>query len=567
MKMNNENKKDIEKSEPQELNTAEQTDATDDQKATPQAVQGEQPSTEATDIELIEEPECEENAEGKKPKREKKHSFKVFMKSSKFKHGGISTAFTVGFIIVVILINVIVGVLGERFPSMNMDLTKGNTNSLSAQALQVISKIKVPTTIYVMATEQQTKNDQILTDYGIKYSQVGELTAKIAEKNTNIKVEYIDLDKNPTFANTYKADNIIAGDVIIKTDKRYRVLAYTDLFDVQQNADGTGYNTFSMVDSALASGLNAAIADTVSVVAFDTGHSEKIDTTTYKKLLANNAFDAKDVNLLTESIPDKTQMLVLGCPSTDYTEAEIKKLDAYMSSTTLAADRALMVTFNPDQNAMPNLATFLKEWGIEVPQAVIAESDQTKLFSSDASYILSNVQTTLSLTGKTVDYGYFITPVSNPINQLFDSKGSKTTYSLSKSNETSYLVSSTTKSTDTPEKAAYNTGVLSQDSVKVGDKTYKANVIALGSTMMFNTEILSANTFGNGKYMVDLSRYATGTSNAATAITETSVQTNVADITLNTELSSLLGIGVFTLLIPLLIAITGICVYYKRRHL
>lgn len=566
--MNNEKKNDIEKSEPQVVNTAEQTDASDAEKTTPQTVQDEQPSAEAAELELIEEPECEENAEEKKTKGEKKHSFKEFMKSSKFKHGGVSTAFTAGFIIVIILINVIVGVLGDKYPSMNLDLTKGNTNSLSTQALQVVSKVKVPTTIYIMATELQTKGDQILTEYGIKYSQVGALAAKIAEKNANIKVEYIDLDKNPTFANTYKVDNIIAGDVIIKTDKRYRVLAYTDLFDVLQNSEGTDYNTFSMVDSALASGLNSAIADTVSLVTFDTGHGEAIDTVTYKKLLANNAFESKDVNLLTDSIPDKTQMLVLGCPSTDYTETEIKKLDAFMSSTTLASDRSLMVTFNPDQKEMPNLAVFLKEWGIEVPQAVIAESDQSKVFSStDASYILSNVQTTLSLTEKTTDYGYVITPVCNPINQLFASKGNKTTYSLAKSNETSYLVTSKTKSTDTPEKAAYNTGVLSQDSVKVGDKTYKANVIALGSTMMFNTEILSVNSLGNAKYAVDLSRYATGTTNAATAITATPLQTNVADITLNTALSSLLGIGVFTLLIPLLIAITGICVYYKRRHL
>lgn len=566
MKMNNENKKDIEESESESTNTEQQTDASDE--INPQAAQDELPGAEDAELELIEEPDYEQKADEKKTKGNKKHSFKEFTKSAKFKHGGVSTAFTVGFIVVIILINVIVGVLGEKYPSMNMDLTKDNTNSLSAQTLQVVSKVKVPTTIYIMATQQQTQSDQILSEYNIKYSQVGSLAAKMAEKNSNIKVEYIDLDKNPTFATTYKVDNIVQGDVIIKTDKRYRVIAYTDLFDVQQNSDGTGYNTFSMVDSTLASGLNSAIADTVSLVTFDTGHGEKIDTVTYKKLLANNAFESKDVNLMTENIPDKTQMLVLGCPATDYTEAEIKKLDAYMSSTALAGDRSLMVTFNPDQKEMPNLAVFLKEWGIEVPQAVIAESDQSKLFSStDASYILSNMQTTLSLTEKTTDYGYVITPVCNPINQLFTSKGNKTTYSLAKSNDTSYLVTSKTKSTDTPEKAAYNTGVLSQDSVKVGDKTYKANVIALGSTMMFNTEILSVNSLGNAKYAVDLSRYATGTTNAATAITATPVQTNVADITLNAELSSLLGIGVFTLLIPLLIAITGICVYYKRRHL
>ncbi len=565
--MDNKKKNDTQKLNPDAMNAAEQNE---EALGATEATQDAPELTEeaAQEFEFIEDPKPEEKKTGtKKNKGEKQNWFKEYTKSSKFKHGVVSTAFTAGFIIVIILINVIVGALGNKYPSMNLDMTKGSTNTLSKQTLEVVSKVKVPTTIYIMATEAQTKGDQFLSEYGIQYSQVGELAAKIAEKNSNIKVEYIDLDKNPTFASEYKAANIMAGDVVIKTEKRYRVLAYNDLFDVQYGSDGASFNTYSMVDSALASGLNAAISDTVSIVAFDTGHGELLDPTTYKRLLGNNSFDTKDVNLLTEDIPEKTQMLVLGCPTTDYTESEIKKLDAFLSSTTLAGDRSLMVTFNVNQKETPNLAGFLKEWGIEVPQATIMESDQTKSYNDDASYILSNVQTTLSLNGKSTDYGYFITPQSNPINQLFETKGTKTTYSLAKSNDSSYIGGSNTKQGDTSQKAAYNTAVLSQDTVKSGGKEYKANVIALGSTPLFNTGFLSATTFGNAKYVVDLSRYATGTTNAATAITATPVQTNVADITLSTAMSGLLGLGVFTLLIPLSILIAGICVYQKRRHL
>ncbi len=237
-----------------------------------------------------------------------------------------------------------------------------------------------------------------------------------------------------------------------------------------------------------------------------------------------------------------------------------------MSSTALAGDRTLMITFHPSQQEMPKLATFLKEWGIEVPQAVVVESDQSKYYTSDPSYILSNIQTTLDIGSKT-DYSYFTTPQSNPINVLFAAKENKSTYVLAKSNDTCYLVDNNSKSTDNPTKAAYNTAVLTQDSVKSGDKTYKANVIAMGSTQMFSSQIMAASTFGNGKYLVDLSKYATGTSNTDTAVVSNSVQTNVADITLSAQASTLLGFGVFTVLIPLLIALAGILVYHKRRHL
>lgn len=514
-------------------------------------------------VELSDEEKVENPKEDKQPKQ---HKLKEYASSAKFRRGGISTAFTVGFIAIVILVNVIVGILGERYPSMNLDLTKSSVNTLSAQTVKVADSVKEPITIYILASEAQTKTDQILTDYGIQYSQVGILASKIAERNSNIKVQYIDLVKNPTFVSQYKSDNLVEGDVLVKSDKRYRVIAYTELFDVQYGSDGTTTNTYSMVDSALASGVNSVIADTLPVVAFDTGHSEQLDATSYKKLLANNNFETKDFNLLTDAIPDKTQMIVLGCPTTDYTEEEIKKLDDFLSSKTLAADRSLIVTFHPSQSEMPNVANFLKEWGIEVPQAVVVESDQSKYYTNDASYILSNVQTTISLGGKS-DYGYFTTPQSNPINILFESKGTKATFSLAKSNDTCYLVDNKTQSTDNPSKAAYNTAVLSQDTITSGDKSYKANVIALGSTQMFSSQIMDASTFGNGRYMVDLSKYATGTSNSDTAVTSNPVQTNVSDITLSVQASTLLGLGVFTILIPLLIAIAGICVYHKRRHL
>ncbi|MBE6821717.1 Gldg family protein [Caproiciproducens sp. LBM24188] len=509
---------------------------------------------------------AKEPAAQEKESKPKKSAVKEYFTSTKFKRGGISTAFTAGFLVVIILLNVVVSLLGQRFPSINIDLTKNNMNTLSEQAIKVVDKVKEPVTISIMATEEQTRNDQILAGYGLQYSQVGTLAAKMAERNSNIKVEYIDLVKNPTFANTYKDDNLTTGDIVIKSSKRHRVLTYTELFDVQYGQDGST-NTYSMVDSALASGLNTVISDTLPVVAFDTGHGEQLDTSAYKQLLTSNNFENKDFNLLTDEIPEKAQLIVIGCPTTDYTDEEIKKLDDFLSSTKLAGDRSLLLTFHPSQKSMPKLASFLAEWGIQVPQAYIVESDQSKYYTNDPSYILSNVGTDITLNSKSTDYGYFSTPQSNPIEILFQNKGTKSTHSLAKSNTTTYLIDNNTKETDTPEKKAYNTIVLSQDTVTSGDKTYKANVIAVGSTGMFDAQILGASTFGNAKYAVDLSKYATGTSNTDTEITTTSQQTNVADITLGTQASKILGVGVFTILIPLLIAIAGIVVFRKRRHL
>lgn len=559
MKMNQENE--LEKKLPEEGQPAEAPAV----EPAAEPVSAAESEPEAAPEEQPEDEKKEEKAPAGKPEQ-KEHRAKDFFSSTKFRRGSISTAFTVGFLVVIVLINVIVGILTDRFPSINVDLTKNSTNTLSEQAVKIADSAKIPVTVSIIATEEQTKNDEILSDYGIKYSQVGILAAKMAERNSNIKVQYIDLNKNPTFASTYKNDNITQGDVIVKSDKRYRVLAYTDLFNVQYSQDGSSTQTYSQVDSALASGVNSVIADTLPVVAFDTAHSEQLDATTYKSLLSSNSFETKDFSLLTDKIPDKTQMIVLGAPKTDYTDSEIQKLDAFLSSKTLTGDRTLLVTFHPSMASMPKLATFLQEWGIQTAQSVVYESDQSKYFTNDATYILSNIQTGLNLGG-TASCNLFTTPQSIPIKLLFNTKGTKTTYSLAKSNDTCYAVTSETKSLEGLTKAAYDTAVLSQDTVAAGEKNYKANVVVLGSTVMFNAEILGANTFSNAQYVVDLSKYATGTSNTDLKVTTTSVQTNVADITLSAAMSTFLGLGVFTILIPLLIAAAGILVYNKRRHL
>lgn len=517
----------------------------------------------------------EENASEEKnePKTGKTSEF---FHSQKFRHGSISTAFSIGFIIVVVLVNILVGILGDKFPSMNLDLTQNGSNTLSADSLKVVDRVKVPATIYILATKEQVQNDSLYSSYGISSSsQVGSLAAKIAERNSNIKVQYIDLDKNPTFAAEYKSDNLTAGDVLVKTDKRYRVLTYTDLFNIQYSQDYSSQQASSNVEGAYASALNAVVADKLPIAAFDTGHSEKMDMTAYKSLLTNNSFETKDFNLLTDQIPDGAQMIVLGYPTTDYTDAEIKKLSDFLGSKTMAGDRSLMVTFYPSQAKMPKLSNFLSEWGIEVPQSVVAESDQSKFISGNPTYLLSDIQTTLDLTGKSeqsgqssTNYGYFITPDSCPINLLYASKGARTTYSLAKSSAGSYLVSSSTKSSATPAKASYNTAALSQETISAGsDKYYKANVIAVGSSLVFSDGIINSTTFGNGKYMADLSKYATGTSSSDTAISIPTKALNATDITLSTGMSTLLGLGVFTLLFPMIIAIIGIVVHHKRRHL
>ena len=532
------------------------------------AAEEEAPEEEASPAE-----EPEEKKDGaKKKKGGAKKERASYFQSSRFRHGSVATAFSVGFVAVVVLLNILVGILGDRFPSINLDLTKAGSNTLSEESLKVVDSVGIPTEVYVLATREQVQGDQLYSDQGIRYSQVGSLLAKIAERNSRIKVEYLDLDKNPTFAADYRNDNLTTGDVVVKTDKRYRVLAYTDLFNIQYSSDYTSQQVYSNVEGALASALTAVISDKLPVVAFDSGHAEQQDMSAYQKLLQSNSFETKDFNLMTDAIPDNTQMIVLGCPTRDYTDDEIKKLSDFLSSQSLAGDRSLMITFAPAQEDLPKLSGFLQEWGIQVPAGkIVAETDSSKYLSNNPSDILSSVQSDVTLRqtsgGIPYDYGYFVTPQSRPIDLTFDSKGTRHTYSLTKSSDTCIVADETTTTTDDLPKAASNTAALSQDTVTSGDKSYKANVIAMGSSALFTDGIVNSDAFGNGTYTVDLAKYATGTADSSLNVNITAKPLNASDITMTSQLSTFFGVGVFIFLIPVLVAVFGIVVFYKRRHL
>ena len=486
------------------------------------------------------------------------------LKSSRLKHGGIATAFTVGFLVIVILINVVVSVLGDRFPSINIDLSPNSMNSLSEEAEEVVDAVQMPTTITILLSEDTARSNS-------SYSQVVSLSEKMQERNQNITVKFQDLDADPTFAAKYQNDSLAAGGVIVETEKRHRVLAYSDLFKTEMDYQTYSQKSYSYVDSALASAVSQANADVLPIIAFATGHSEGLDATALKRVLSNNNFEIVDFNIMTEEIPENAQMIVIGTPTTDYTQAEIEKLDAYLDENinTNEISRSLLLTFDPSQVtgvALPNLNIFLQEWGMIVQPAMVVETDASHLFMQDQSAITVKQSDELDM-GADTQYNMLAAWRSSPIEPAFKVQTSVVTYSLLQSYDTSYLIEADTTEDSTPEKAEQNVAMVGQKYIKINDKNLKSNVFVFGSSQVFNSSILESNTFGNGKYVIDLVKYATDTTDSDMGVIMKPVQTNVMDISMSAQVANVLGIGVFTLLPLIGLLIAGIVVYLKRRHL
>lgn len=525
----------------------------------------------AETAETTDAPKAEEKDKSDKDKKDKKDKkgtsgVKKVLKSRRFKRGGMATVFTAVFVVVIILINVVVSLLSERFPSMNIDLTANKVNTLSDAALEVAKEVEEETTIYILATDDWL---DYANNQGVAYSTLVSLSDKLAEANSKIKVEQVDLEKNPSFVNEYADENLTNGYVVVKTDKRYRVLTISDLFPSESNSQTGSTASYNDVDSALATAIKQVNLSEVPVVSIATGHSEAM-TDAFDSLtsfLNENAFDVQQFNILSEDIPENTQILFLGTPNTDYTEDELKKLDEYLSEKESGKTRTLLISATPGQASLPNLMSFLEEWGISYDStSMVLESDSSRTFGNSALY-LSDVDSENGIPDG--DYPLLVTPYSVPVTRLFDSNNSVVTYSLAATSEGSYLqkTDSDEDASETAEKKSYDTAVLARKSLDSSGTGAYANVIVLGSTYMLDPSTLNTSTFSNGDYFIDLAKYATDTTNSNNTVYSPRVQAGVQDITATTNVINFLGLGVFTITIPVVILLAGLAVYIKRRHL
>ena len=537
----------------------EQLSAEAEQKETAQP----EPAPESP-VEQAVEPEENKEAEKAAPKQKKKRG--GLFKSNKFKRGGMATVMSVVFIAIVVVINILVGLLTERFPSLNWDLTADKLNTLSDQAIDIAKGIEQETTIYLIGEEEAYRKDRLYSSYGLEYSQVSNLAEKLREVNSKISVEFIDPDTNPGFISEYPEENLTSGTVLVKTEKRHKLLTASDLFTVRNNQSTYQTETYSKVDSALAGALEIVNLETMPVVTMATGHGELLTDDvlgSFEELLETQNFEVKSIDFLTE----ETQLLMIPTPSTDYAEEEIQKLREYIDDETHSGQRSLLVTCHASQGSLPRLQSFLEEWGIQVGEGVVAETDSSRVALRNAGYVLVDPSENL-LNENT--YNPLVSAASRPLSLLFEANGDVVmTESLWTTAASAYVATEDMTEADiaTLETSQQSVACIAEKRPRVDGEEARRSLVVFGSSYVFTDTFMNTTAFGDKNYVSDLLGYCTGTDGSQVSVSTQQVPTNTLDVAASVSTVNLLGLGVFTVGLPLAILIAGLVIFLKRRHL
>ena len=496
---------------------------------------------------------------------------KSVLNKDKFKHGSLSVAFTAIFIAVIIVVNILVSAITDRFPSLNIDLTSEGLHTLSEEALEVAKSVENETTIYIIGAEDAIRGDEVYASYGLQYSQVANLADRLAEANSKIKVEFIDPDRNPSFISQYSEEALSSGKVLVKTEKRHKTLVVTDMFNVTTNSETGAYEYFSMVDGALANALYLVNLDTVPVVALATGHGEMLSTeqgtvSSLVGLLEDNNFMVEEFNVMTDDVPEDASIVFIGTPTSDYTSEEIAKLDAFINDPEMASTRSLYFTAYPTQNwdSMPNLKSFLNEWGLNPTAGVIQESDSTRYMSignGQAIYILADA--TENMTGT---YDNLILPASTSVEMLFKGNNDIMTYSLVETADTAYVTGFEEEAQEDPDTDVQTVIALAQHYVN-DDYAVQANVVLDGCSTHYTGDFLGNTTFGNKALITDLFKMLANTNDTRVGLTISQTQTNTLDISASAAIINMVGLLFYVVIAPVIVLAVGLVIFLRRRHL
>lgn len=501
-------------------------------------------------------------AKNKKSKPQKeKEKFKKFMKSRKAKHGTVAMAITALVIVMVIVLNIIIGLLVNRFPDLELDLTSNNSFALQDDTIDYVSHLNNDVTVYILMEKDKFESQ------GTYFVQAQKMLNKMASKSDGkMKIKYVDLTSNPSFTSNYpnvdwqssSANNI----VLVESGKQYKVLTLTDCFEYDEqtyNYYGTYSFTGTKIEQAVVTAILNVTTDDKVVVDMIKGNNEQ-DYSSLKSLLENNAYQVNDVSLATGDFDKDAKVAIMYAPSVDLDEKIVEKLSTWLSNDGKYG-RSLIYVPTADMGEMPNLDDFLKEWGMSIDRGYVFETDETALVNASSPYAF------------TVSYGDYYKdnlknskiPVVVSESHAVNITDENTAHALLKTtNKAGVLPIDADKSWDYKDAITGNGENVAAEGVMTNEDKKSSRVVVFGSYIMFSDTIMKYNSFNNSAYFMNVINTIADKEDVGITIESKSIDNTELGITDVATQNTMLV--VFVIVIPIAILVAGFVFWLRRRN-
>lgn len=374
-------------------------------------------------------------------------SLKNIFRTSGTKHGAYSVGMTVLVIAVVIVFNLVVGQIPEAY--RNLDVSSTKIYDISDTTTELLDSLDNEVDMKVLAVKDDT--DERITTFLSRY-------ASLSDK---INVEWIDPVLHPSALTDYDTtENTIV--ISCEDTGKTTTVSFNDILVMDQYSyyyyGTTSYTEFDG-EGQLTGAVNYVTNEADHTIYQTTGHGESTLSTTITDLMEKNSYTLSEVNLLmSTSIPEDCDLLLMYAPTTDLSEDEAQMLRDY-----LAGGGKVMILFGDTSSAdLPSLAGVLSEYGIEAADGYIA--DPTRCYQGNYYYIFPE----LSVSGDMADgisSEMVLLTNAHGMNLVDPERDTISTTSFMSSSDQAYAVTE-----ETQEQGSYTLGAVATETIESTDE-------------------------------------------------------------------------------------------------
>lgn len=480
------------------------------------------------------------------------------IKHRKLKYGTLATVFTVVFVLAVIIANMLIGYLTDRYV-LEIDMTSESLYEISEDTREVLADLDEHITITVLAEESSYKDSTELL------AQVYEVLQRYeALAGGKITVQYINPDVNPQIMSKYtELSSPSKNDIIIESSKRYKHLTPTNLYELTTDDSGNTYVVGLRAEQRLTSGIIFVTQETISTALFVKGHGETTSMSKLESILTSGNYEVGTISLATEEIPDNTGVLIISSPTSDYTEDEIAKLDDYLNN----GGNAIVAMSSAVTEKLETLERYFEEWGVSYTTAMVFDSAQS--LSGYPMYIVPTVASHETITSDiSISSTYAVIPGARAMNIMWEESGWRYTTPLMTSSNSSYSKDITSVTTSIEMEPGDNYGpfnvtVLSEQVTADSQLNYTYSRVLFCNTGMIADSVLELDNFMNTKYITSVINYMNDDADAVIIAAKNYSSTTLA--LTGSQMTTLFWILVIA--IPVVILGMGVVVWVRRKHL
>lgn len=476
------------------------------------------------------------------------------------KYGSVAVVWTVIFIAAVMVVNVLISFLTDRF-ALRLDMTSDHRYAISSDTKKLIKSLDEPVELYVFASESDYRSQT----YGYELAET--LYRYVAYSDGNISLEFIDPLKNPDFVNKYKTSVDISKYAIVAAKgEKFTSISQADQY-WWYDSDHS-YAVGTSVERRLTIAIANLSADELPVAAVCTGKDEIISQELVN-LLNDNSYTLVAFDPATDDIPEGTELLIISAPQFDFTDYEIEKIENYLLSY-----KDAIISLSYDGPVLPNFELFLREWGVEYGNSVVLDAKYRAEgeYFAVATYPVSGNEDYAAYVEGLGSSQYVIMPYSRPIKSVWmgNNSGLRYVIPLMQTSAVSYAkpkageaggTLSILEKADGDENGPFYSAVLVNSSQVVEKKTVETNILFLSSPYLFDSGLVNTESYGNMRFVNNVLGKLNPVSSGLTIQNKTFAEPELAVIG-----NSLSVILFFLIVIPALCLFMGFFVWYRRKN-